>query len=362
MKITIAALLLGIWCVGLYAQNNIEKMQWKYVATKMPKEWYASQQAAEVAKQVMRCQTPKGGWLKNIPFHRPLDEKKISEMQATGIGGTFDNRATTTEMRFLAKMYAHQGKKEYRQAFLKGMEYIFESQYDNGGWPQFYPVRPGKSVHYSAHITYNDNAMVNVMLLLRDVYQNKGGMVYLELNDMLREKARAAFDKGVDCILNTQIIVDGKPTVWCAQHDENTLKPAPARAYELESFSGDETVAILMLLMQIENPTPQVVNAVKCGVEWMQRHAIRNTRVERYKDESGETNVRLVPAPGHDIWARFYDLQTEKPYVCDRDGVKKESLQEIGRERRCGYSWYVDSPAEMIACYQKWEKQHAKSK
>lgn len=359
MKRFLIIMLLGACTTAVKAQVDITSMQWKAVATKMPKEWYASEQAAQVARQVIHCQTPKGGWPKNMPFHKPIDEEKIKQIQTTGIGGNFDNRATTTEMRFLAKIYAHQKNEAYKKAFLKAMDYIFEAQYDNGGWPQFYPVRP--NVRYSAHITYNDNAMVNVMLLLRDVYQNKGDMARLALSDTLRERAKQAFDKGVECIINTQIKVNGKPTVWCAQHDEMTLEPASARAYELASYSGDESMSILMLLMQINNPSSQVINAVRCGAEWMKNHAIKNMRVERYTEKNGQKNVRLVKAPGHDIWARFYDLTTEKPFVCDRDGVKKASLQEIGGERRCGYSWYVEEPAKMLERYEQWERQLAKN-
>ena len=43
-----------------------------------------------------------------------------------------------------------------------------EAQYDNGGWPQFYPVRPG-NVAYSGHITFNDDAMVNTMRFLKEL-------------------------------------------------------------------------------------------------------------------------------------------------------------------------------------------------
>ena len=83
----------------------------------------------------------------------------------------------------------------------------------------------------------------------------------------IRERCQAAFDKGVECILNTQIIVDGKPTVWCAQHDEQTLQPASARAYELPSFSGAESVGIVQLLMNIDHPSQRVIDAVKGAVE-----------------------------------------------------------------------------------------------
>ena len=63
--------------------------------------------------------------------------------------------------------------------------------------------------------------MVNVMNLLRDVYNKKAPYTYVP--DTLCQRARIAFDKGVECILNTQVKQNGKLTVWCAQHDEHTL-------------------------------------------------------------------------------------------------------------------------------------------
>ena len=60
----------------------------------------------------------------------------------------------------------------YKEAFEKGVNYIFQAQYANGGWPQYFPVKNAEdevfvdhTQPYSMHITYNDNAMVNIMLL-----------------------------------------------------------------------------------------------------------------------------------------------------------------------------------------------------
>jgi len=35
---------------------------------------------------------------------------------------------------------------------VSGVDYLLDAQHDDGGWPQFYPIRKG----YSEHITYND--------------------------------------------------------------------------------------------------------------------------------------------------------------------------------------------------------------
>ena len=99
--------------------------------------------------------------------------------------------------------------------------------------------------------------------------------------------AKNAFWKGIDCILKTQIIVKGRPTVWCAQHDENTFLPAKARSYELPSFSGGESAGILNLLMEIPNPSPAIIKSVQGAIEWLDAHRIKNIRWESFINKDG---------------------------------------------------------------------------
>ena len=340
--------------MGLYAQQDLSNLSWEEVANRMPAEWYASDQAAEVAETVLNHQTKIGGWTKNTDFHKKINEEEWAKVSESGIGATFDNAATITEMRFLAKMYKNRKDERYKDAFIKGFNYILKAQYDNGGWPQFYPARPNNSVSYSACITFNDNAYVNVMNMLKDIFTDAEDLKTLKLDDNIKKLARESFDKGVRCILDTQIIVDGERTVWCAQHDQVTLKPAKARAYELPSFSGAESVNITLLLMSLPSPSDEVVAAIKGAVKWFDKHKIPDMKYERYKDENGEKDSKLVPSPGFVVWARFYDLETEKPFFCGRDGIKKETLQEIEKERRGGYSWYNNAPSKVLKEYPEW--------
>ena len=168
------------------------------------------------------------------------------------------------------------------------------------------------------------------------------------------QQARASFDKGIGCILKTQIRVDGKPTVWCAQHDEHTFAPAPARAYELASFSGAESASTVALLMSILHPSPEIVAAVKGAVAWFETHAVKDIRVERVPDGSPKGDARVVSAPGNVLWARFYDLETGKPFFCGRGGVKHATLAEVEKERRGGYAWYTNAPQRVLDRYAKW--------
>lgn len=338
--------------------DDYRAKSWRTVATAMPAEWYGTADAKAVAETVVQCQKTVGGWPKNKPYHHEFtsSEKAEFEQSKNEIGATIDNGSTTMEMRFLANVYSRQGGENFRESFLKGLNYLLEAQYNNGGWPQFYPVRESSSVAYSGDITFNDNAMINVMRVLEDVFKNDAQLTALQLSDELKEKARRSFDNGVECLLNTQIRVDGKPMVWCAQHHPQTLQPANARKYELASFSGSESVGIVDLLMDLKNPSPAVIAAVEGAVNWFESHKIEGIRLEKQTDAEGNKDLVVKSDPdATPLWARFYDLETERPFFCDRDGIKKNSLAEIGYERRNGYGWYTSSPSKILANYPKWK-------
>ncbi|MFT3844077.1 MAG: pectate lyase [Lacibacter sp.] len=345
---------------AVVAQNNNEdylKYSWKKVATQMPDQWYSTADAQRVAETVLFCQQDNGGWQKNKPYHLPLTKQDSSKITGSrsGVGSTIDNGATTTEMIFLAKMNTAGANERYAKAFNRALDFLLEAQYKNGGWPQFYPFRDGKSVSYASHITYNDNAMVNVLQLLRDVAASAKPFNAIPVDAAKKEKAKQAYSKGIECVLNTQIKKNNQLTVWCAQHDEFTLLPANARAYELASFSGSESVGIVYLLMEIENPSQQIITAVTSAVKWMDAHKLTGIKLENKPGADGKRNMLVVQdATAVPLLARFYDLETEQPFFCDRDGIKKPALADIGSERRNGYSWYSDAFPPLQKQYNKW--------
>jgi PelA/Pel-15E family pectate lyase len=321
---------------------------------KKPAAWYSSDEAKTIAANVLSQQAPLGDWPKNGDTAQPYkgDRQKIE--------GTFDNGATVNEMRFLAKMFNAatdaEGRAKYRAAFINALDHIIAAQYPSGGWPQSFPSGTG----YPRHITFNDGTMVNLLLLLREVAEKND---YAFVDEQRRAKAQAAFDKGIECILKCQIMVNGKRTVWCAQHDEITFEPRAARAYELPSFSGSESVGIVRLLMSLDKPSPAVIAAVQSAIEWLKSAQITGIRLERREDKAapkGYDTLVVADAAAPPLWARFYDLQTQKPFFCSRDGVPRASLAEISYERRNGYAWYGNWPAKLIAEeYPTWQKKWA---
>jgi PelA/Pel-15E family pectate lyase len=238
------------------------------------------------------------------------------------------------------------------------VDYLLKAQYANGGWPQFYPLIPG----YYTHITYNDDAMIGVMNLLRDIAQNKPTYTFVDQDR--RVKAEKAVQKGIECILKTQVKVNGKLTVWCAQHDEVTLQPAPARTYELISLSGGESVGVVRFLMGIEHPDKQTINAIESAVAWFEASKIMGIRYIKRPDPAKPGALERIaikdPTAGP-IWGRFYEIDTNRPFFSGRDGIKKYDVSEIEAERRNGYNWYTDAPARLLnEDYPAWKKkQHS---
>ena len=312
-----------------------------------------------VAEQVLLYQRVTGGWPKNVDMARPLTEEERAQVlqdKQRQDDSTIDNGATTSQIKFLARLFQQTHDTRYRDAFCRGVEYLLSGQYENGGWPQFWPQQRG----YQRHITYNDDAMVSTLRLLRDIYQQQVPYQGELTDETLRRRASSAFDRGIDCILKTQIIADGEPTIWCQQHDSATLEPTGARAYELPSYCPQESAAIVQLLMELPNPDERVRRAVNAAMKWLDEHKLTGYRVERV-GQRGTANydTRLIADPeAAPMWARFYDLTYAEPYVCDRDGLPRRHLEQIGSERRNGYSWYGNRPARLYPLYQEWVERH----
>ena len=320
--------------------------------TKQSTEWFQSEEGRRIVDNVLTWQTPHGSWPKNKnTASKPFEGNK------NDLRGTFDNGATTNELRFIVRAFLATDETRYKQAFLKGLSHILDAQYPTGGWPQYYPSNKG----YNRHITFNDGVMERIIELLRDVSESSD---YAFMEKESRTKTKEAVTKGIACILRTQIKQNGKLTAWCAQHDEKTLEPAWARSYEPPSVSGAESVGIVRLLMSIEEPTPEIIAAVEGAVAWFKSVAIYGKRLEEFTNADGQEDKRIVADPdAGPIWARFYELETNRPIFLDRDSVVRYLFSEIGQERRTGYAYYGGWAAKLLTHeYPLWKEKHKLSK
>lgn len=326
--------------------------------------WYATAEARRIGDTVVSFQTPAGGWSKNQDRSGPprqrgqrfANDAETMVVDPTNFDaprdrfwtfvGTIDNNATTHEMHYLGRLAAALPGRDgdrYRAAFVKGVRYLLAAQYPNGGWPQIYPLEGG----FHDGITFNDNGVALVAMLLEDVAEDAG---YRFVPADLRARARTAVTRGIDVILRAQVRVGGRLTGWPQQVDALTLGPISARNYEPRSIASGETTDILMFLMRQPRPTPAVRAAIEGGVAWLRDKAVYDVAFTRTPE-----GRKLIAKPGAGpLWSRNYDLVSGKPIFGDKDKSIHDDVNLISEGRRNGYSWWVDQPSRVIAAYPAW--------
>lgn len=344
--LTFGLLILAVCAFGQRKENKLRITD---------EAFFRTAEARRIGEQVLAWQRNTGGWPKNIDMAEPLDSIGLARVLADKgrqDDSTTDNNATSMQMYYLARLYQATGDVRFRNAFRRGVDYLLSGQYDNGGWPQFWP----QMRDYQIHITFNDDAMVNTMNLLRSVARQEKPFGGKLTDRKLRQRAQHAFDRGVDCILRCQIVRGGEPTVWCQQHDRETFAPAKARAFELPSFCSSESASIVRLLMGIDHPSEAVRRAVRGAMRWFDTYKLTGYRVVRTgRKHTPECNTFLVrDSAAAPMWARFYDLDNCQPFVCDRDGIPRRHLEDIGQERRSGYKWFDAELGDLYTLYNIW--------
>jgi PelA/Pel-15E family pectate lyase len=315
------------------------------VTRSMTPDWFRGDSARRLADVMLTYQTPSGGWSKHVDFTqhaRKPGESFYAESDGWQYIATLDNDATTAEIRFLVLADAAKPEARYRDAAAKGLQYLLVSQYPTGCWPQVYPLQGG----YHDAATYNDDATLNALRLLQDA--SSGAFSWVSGDVRLR--AAAAVSRGIDCVIGSQVVVDGTRTVWGQQHDPVSLAPVAARSYELTSLTSKESATLMEWLMTLAAPDERVVRAVYGAADWFRAVAIRDIA---YDFENG---LRAAPGGGP-LWARMYEIGTNRPIFSNRDGVRLYDWNQL-TDRRHGYGWYDDEPARVLKKFDVWSMKH----
>lgn len=314
---------------------------------------YAPEQYREIADNMIAYQNADGGWPKNIDWQAIVDpDSLLSTLNERKRSSTLDNRNIYSQVEYLSEVYTLTGEKRYRRSAERGIEYILTNQYSNGGW---------RGADVDA-ITYNDGVMAGVLFTWSRILG--GDEAFGWIRGSLRKRIRHSWEAGLALILKTQYVQNGVKTVWAQQHDHTTLQPVKARAYELPGLTAGESAQVVALLMSIEDPSPEVIDAVKCAVAWFEKTRILGKRIVTVPMPDGHPEDPAIKkdrvlvddpdAPG--LWPRYCELEDNRPFFCNRDGVKVYSLEEVWPERRTGYGWYGEWGAGILKRYPEWLK------
>ena len=163
---------------------------------------YTPEQYKEIADNFIAYQNKDGGWPKNIdwlailPTDSVRNTLKVRERQST-----LDNRNTYSQIDYLAQVYTLTKQSKYKNAVVKGLNYLLKTQKKNGGWR-------GWDVDA---ITYNDEVTTGVLALFLRI--NEGDINYTWLDDSMKKKIHQSLQKGIGVILRTQYVQNGVKTV-----------------------------------------------------------------------------------------------------------------------------------------------------
>ena len=213
---------------------------------------YYLRAAEEAAAALVRSQLPCGGWNFLADFAGEASLKDWYQCVAAGYqycaqehlhyagNATFDD-GTIDAAGFLLRMYAEHWDPRYRPAIDKAIDFMIESQYPVGGWPQRWPlrhdfVREGRA-DYSWFITINDGVHTGKIRFLLDCWQILG-----------EERVLEPIRRAMSCVL---VLQGGKPQAgWAMQHQlDLNYSPGHARDFEPRGYASTATAEMIGNLM-----------------------------------------------------------------------------------------------------------------
>lgn len=317
---------------------------------------------AAIADNLLLMQRNHGGWVQNRDPLQVLSLDDVEQLIAEKgeARGSFDNRNVFTQIEYLMGAFALTSDARYREGARRGLDYLVRHQFTTcGAWPHTVPPEND----YQGYITVADEVFSGPLTLLRSITEAKPPFDTFGAD--ARSIAKAALARGEDCLLRLQIRQDDALTGWAGQYDPQTLAPMGGRKFELPAIVSQESVAIVKYLMSIESPSPEVVESIEGATAWLAAVRIDGVRLENvplpqaatYEFHNARFDRQLTDDPAAPpIWARFYDLEDNTVVLANRDGVRVERYDQILPERRTGYSWYGEWPADMLTkAYPKWQ-------
>lgn len=313
---------------------------------------YYYQAAEQVAGAIMHAQLPNGGWNYVADFAGEASLRdwyntigknawRLEEFQYYSDNATFDDGGTMDAATFLLRMYTEKSDKKYRPALTKAIDFVLQSQYPIGGWPQRYPPsksQPHKGVaDYASFITFNDDvADKNMEFLL---------MCYQSLNKKFIDEVRVldAISRGMNAYVVLQL-KQPQPG-WSMQYDAKFL-PEGARSFEPKSVSTSTTVDNILQLIKFYRLTGdrKFLTPIPAALDWLETTKLPTHEINNNRNHAGNVEV----GTGRFLYThRRGSNEVNGEYYADYNATK--TLAHYGSTRRINIASLRAAYAEALA-------------
>jgi len=263
-------------------------------------EGYYLDAAREVAKALVWGQRKIGGWDHRVDVAHLKPGAKVPARRDGRC--TFDDNITQGALKFLIDADSAMDQPWLTDAVELGLVFMQKSQFANGAWPQWYPLRGG----YSDFFTFNDNTINDCIDVMLKAHKAYGKAEYL-----------ACAKRGGDFIIASQL---PRPQAGWAQQYSHDMKPAWARSFEPAGLCSAVTARNMRTLVQLYLYTKddKYLAPVPAAIEWLESSKI-----------------------GKNLWARLYEVKTNRPIYGDRqDGDKVHyDYEKVSLKERTSYGW-----------------------
>lgn len=277
---------------------------------------YYYEAAKKVASALIWGQLECGGWNYVFDFAGEASLKdwyatvgksgwRLEEFQHYYGNATYDDSCTTECAQFLLRIYLEKYDPAFRPALDKAIDFILESQYPCGGWPQRYPLMydhpfQGRA-DYSSFVTLNDNVIPEIIDFLLRCYQTLG------LQNVKEPIYRA--------IYLSAILQQGEPYAgWSDQYTVEDLKPAHARSYEPKGISPSTTLRMVRQMMDYYRLTgdTRFLSGIPAALKFVESLRLPDSEAAKFNRRSSNPDAFLVP--------RFVNPDTGLPHYVHREG------------------------------------------
>jgi hypothetical protein len=256
--------------------------------------------ATDAARALAWGQRTVGGWDHRVDVAH-LDAGSNKAIRKDG-NCTFDDDITQGALSFLMTMDEEIDEPWLTEAIDLGLRFMIQSQFENGAWPQWYPLI-GK---YHDYYTFNDNAINDCIGVMMKAHRIYGKREYLE-----------TAKRGGDFIILSQF---PQPQSGWAQQYSHDLRPAWARSFEPPGICSLATVRNIRTLIDLYLYTKdeKYLEPIPPAFEWLDHSKIDKN-----------------------LWARLYEEGTNKPVYGDRnDGYKVHyDYEKISQKEKNSYGW-----------------------